>query len=357
MKDIFSLCIRATSSIREAIKTIDINVTGIVLVVDEERKLLGTITDGDIRRALLAEHSLDQPITNILTKKSESPYPTPVTAPVGVTDNEALSLMQEKVVRQLPLLDEDGVVVDLLTIDDLLPKQSLPIQAVIMAGGFGKRLSPLTDNLPKPLLPVGGRPLMEFIIEQLRNSGIQNINVSTHYMPEKISSHFGDGKEYDVNINYISENEPLGTAGALGKIQQGEEPILVINGDVLTKLNFRDMLSFHKKENADITIGVRQYNMNVPYGVIKSEGSNVVEITEKPEYSFLVNGGIYIIEPSALGYVPKNRSFDMTELIEVLLKNKKKASSFLILDYWIDVGQHKDYEQAQADINSGRFKR
>ncbi|MCB0035791.1 MAG: nucleotidyltransferase family protein, partial [Anaerolineales bacterium] len=326
---------------------------GIVLVVDSKGLLLGTITDGDIRRAVLANVNLQSPIKELLRQKDVR-YAKPVTALVESTATERLRLMQEKDIRHLPLLDSDGKVVDLITRDDWLLEDDLPLSGVIMAGGFGTRLRPLTDDLPKPMLPMGDRQLMQRTVEKFQAAGIRNINVTTHYMPEKIMEYFGDGAEFGVDINYVHEDQPLGTAGALGLIQPPAEPLLVINGDILTEVDFRTMLSHHQKHQAMITVAVRQYAFQVPYGVVQCEGAHVRQLQEKPSYNFLVNAGIYLLEPTVYQYIPSNQRFDMTDLIQAVLDEQGTVISFPIVEYWLDIGQHADYEQAQKDLESGK---
>lgn len=353
--DVSSLCVGPESSIHQAIACIDRGVRGIALVVDQEQRLLGTITDGDVRRAILAGVNLQTPISELLTRKVNSIYPKPTTAPVGTEPDALLQLMQERSIRQVPLVDEEGRVVALVALEDLLPKQVLPLQAVVMAGGFGTRLRPLTEEIPKPMLPVGERPLMELLIQQFYQAGIRRVNVTTHYLSEKIVEHFGDGKNWGLEIKYVTEDRPLGTAGALSLMEEPNEPLLVINGDILTRLDFRAMLSFHRKHHADLTVAVRQYEFQVPYGVMECEGSYVRQIREKPRLNFLVNAGIYLLEPSLCGYIPNGQRFDMTDLIERLLDEGRSVVSFPIVEYWLDIGQHADYEQAQKDVKSGRF--
>lgn len=339
--------------LRDVITALNKNWRGIVLVVDEDNKLLGTITDGDIRRAILAGKGLETKVRHLLTQKVDSPYPQPITARIGTSTSELMRLMREHLVQQLPLLNEFDQVVDLVTMHDLLPQESLPVRAVIMAGGFGTRLSPLTDDVPKPMLPIGDRPLMEFTIEQLRKAGIQGLNITTHYLTEKISKYFGDGESFGVNIKYIEEETPLGTAGAIGLMDTAEEPLLVINGDVLTRVDFRSMLDFHLKHQADLTIGVRQYEMEVPYGVVDCDGLDVVGISEKPRHRFLVNAGVYLLDPGTKVHIPKNEFYNMTDLIDKLLEEGCKVISFPILEYWLDIGHPLDYRKAQEDLENG----
>ncbi len=345
--DIPSLCIGPGSSIRQSIADIDRNGKGIVLVVDGERRLLGTVTDGDIRRGLLSGIDLNLPVRALLEQRAPSSHPSPLTAPAGTPDAELLRLMNEYALRHIPLVDGQGRVVDIARLNDLTKEYELPLRAVIMAGGYGMRLRPLTEDLPKPMLPVGDRPLMEIIIRQLKEVGIRKVNVTTHHKPEKIIDHFGNGEAFGVEINYVEESQPLGTAGALGLMKAGDETMLVINGDILTQVDFRAMLSFHREQNADLTVAVRQYGLTVPYGVIECEGASVRRVTEKPLFSFFVNAGIYLLEPVVRQYIPNGRQLDMTDLIQQLLDESRSVASFPIHEYWLDIGQQETYKQAQ----------
>jgi dTDP-glucose pyrophosphorylase len=354
-KDIKQLFISPSSKIQDAIRCIDQNVCGIALSVDDENHLLGTITDGDIRRAILAGVNLLSPVTDIFARKSTSPYPKPITAAQGTESTILIDLMRKRAIRQVPLLNDNDQVVDLVLMEDLIPGDDLPLQAVIMAGGFGTRLRPLTEDIPKPLLPVGDQPLMELIVSQLRNAGIRRIHVTTHYMADRVKEYFGSGNALGVEIQYVNEKNPLGTAGALGLISPPSEPLLVINGDILTKLDFRAMLKYHQKHKAELTVAVRQYGFQVPYGVIECEGSRVLHLQEKPTYNFFVNAGIYLVQPGALENIPQGRHFDMTDLIQALVKLDRTIVAFPIVEYWLDIGQTTDYEQAQKDISEGKF--
>lgn len=352
MREVQQLLVQPSSSIREAMTVIDRGAKGIALVVSEDGRLIGTVTDGDVRRMILAGVSLDVPVGELLARKSTSRYPHPITARADSTPAEWLRRMQEARIRQLPLLDDAGRPVSLVTLDELLPEPTLPVQAVIMAGGYGKRLRPITEDLPKPMLPVGDRPLLELIIEQLRQAGIRRANVTTHYMPEKISDYFGDGRGFGIELHYVTEDRPLGTAGALGLLEAPDEPLLVVNGDILTRVDFRAMLAFHREHGADMTVGVRQYELQVPYGVIECEGPFVRGLREKPSLGFLVNAGIYLLEPSVHRYIPSGQRFDMTDLIARLLAEGRTVVSFPIVEYWVDIGQLEDYERAQEDIRT-----
>ncbi len=347
------LFISLSTSIRGALMQIDKGGMGIALIVDEQRHLLGTISDGDVRRAMLSSLNLDTPVAVLLERKKNGQYSKPITAKSGTVREELLSLMRKFTLREIPLLDQDDRVVDLIGMDDLVPTELLSLQAVIMAGGFGSRLRPLTEDMPKPMLPVGGRPLMEVLLEQLRDSGIRNVSVTTHFKPEKISNYFGDGKKFGVDLNYINEEHPLGTGGALGLLAKPSEPLLVINGDVLTQVDFRAMYAFHREYKADLTLAVRQYDFEVPYGVIESEGVFVKAIQEKPRFNFFVNAGIYLLQPDVYEYIPSGKRFNMTDLIQWLMDAGRVVVNFPVREYWLDIGQHADYAKAQKDVEDG----
>ena len=350
MADIGRFLIPPNASLREAMACIERNLKSIALIVDQQCHLIGTVNDGDIRRAIMPGEDLDVPVSELLPRREGSPYPRPVTAPTGTDRRALLQLMQERSIRQVPLLDDAGIVVDLVTMDELLPVELLPLQAVIMAGGAGTRLRPLTDDLPKPMLPVGDQPLLELTIEQLRQAGIRQVNIATHYKSEKIVNHFSDGHDFGVELNYVTEDRPLGTAGALGLMKTPLEPLLVINGDILTRVDFRAMSAYHQEHNAALTVAVRKYDVKLPYGVVENDGVYVQGLVEKPVLSFFVNAGIYLLEPTVHRHIPNDRHFDMTDLIPLLIDAGQPVVSFPVLEYWLDIGQHGDYLQAQEDV-------
>jgi NDP-sugar pyrophosphorylase family protein len=253
-------------------------------------------------------------------------------------------------------LNSEDRIVAIASLSRLGKSRDLPLHAVIMAGGLGTRLRPLTDALPKPMLPVGGRPLLQHTVERLRDTGICNIHITTHYKADKITAHFGDGGSYNAAVQYSHEDQPLGTAGALKQIDVREnEPLLVINGDVLTTVNYRAMLEYHREHQAQLTMGIRRYVIKVPYGVVECEGPDVRELREKPEVGFFVNAGIYLVEPRACQEVPDGQRFDMTDLIDLLITRGQRVVSFPIHEYWVDIGQFEDYERAQEDVNAGKL--
>ncbi|MCD4824105.1 MAG: nucleotidyltransferase family protein [Phycisphaerae bacterium] len=339
---------------QDAIRALDRGSVGIVLVVDSENRLQGTITDGDIRRALLTRsNALELPAGEFVAEKHNEVYVIPVTVPQGSSHAAMLQLMHERVVSQLPVLDEQGRVLDLVIMDDLISPRP-PMRALIMAGGFGQRLMPLTENTPKPMLSVGGQPLLEKTIKRLRDISIENITISTHFQAEKIRGFFGDGSELGLNIDYIHESHPLGTAGALGLMEPADEALLVMNGDILTSLDFNAMLQFHREHDAMFTMGVRQYDVEIPYGVVECDYPIITDLQEKPVFTFFINAGIYLLEPKAHQLVPrelpKGQKFNMTDLIHLIRRQGQPVCSFPIFEYWLDIGKHSDYVRAQQDV-------
>jgi len=342
-------------SIRHLMELIDRSAQGIALIVDEERRLIGTVTDGDIRRAVLAGLDLELSAAELLKRRQPAFDTGPLTAMAGTSDATLLQMMTENGVRHIPLVDDQGCVVDIAILSELVKEYELPIQAMVMAGGYGTRLRPLTDELPKPMLPVGDRPLLEIIVGRLREAGIRQVNVATHYKSEVIADHFKDGQEFGVDIRYVKEDQPLGTAGALSLLEESNEPLLVINGDILTRVDFRAMLSFHREHEADLTVAVRQYEFRVPYGVIDTDGVAVTGISEKPMVRQFINAGIYLLNPSIRRLIPNGQHYDIPELIERLLQEGRPVVCFPIREYWLDIGKSDQYDQAKVDVASGRF--
>ncbi len=332
----------------EVMARINENAKGIALVVDPEGRFLDTVTDGDLRRAVLAGLDLKQPVS-VLRGRRKNP---PLTAPEHTPPAAAVELMRQHGLRHLPLLDAQGRVASLAAWSDFLEEKApdLALSALVMAGGKGLRLRPLTEEVPKPLLPLGDRPLLERTIGRLRDAGVRRVFMATHYKPEAFTSHFGAGDDFGVDIDYIEEDQPLGTAGALALLSP-QEPLLVINGDIVTDLNYRALLAFHEESRADLTVGVREYEFKVPYGVVDTDGVVIRAVKEKPVQRFFVNAGVYLLQPQVCDLVPKGQRFDMTDLIATLLERGRCVVAFPISEYWIDIGQMADYEKAQAEAN------
>lgn len=344
-----STLIDAGATIAEAVQRLDLAGTGALLLGDSERGLRGLLTDGDVRRALLRGVPFDQPCSTIATND-------PFRVEEGVSAAEALQIMNDRDVNHLPVVDQNARLVGLLLRRDLVRDDAVPVSAVIMAGGFGTRLRPLTDAVPKPMLPVGDRPLLERTIERLRDAGIRQVNVTTHHLADQITSHFGDGRAMGVQIRYVPEERPLGTCGGLRLVGEPTGPLLVINGDILTGVNFGDLVGFHRKVGADATVCVRKYEVQVPYGVVEVDGTWLRGVKEKPSVGFFVNAGIYLLEPSVQRYIPDGERFDMTDLIGRLLADGRRVATFPIVEYWLDVGQPADYAQAQRDVETARIR-
>ena len=351
MKKLDPLLIGRTQTLREALRCLDANGEGIALVTGDEGKLLGTVTDGDLRRATLAGLDFDKETVDALLGQREGKQAHPLTAPVGTKPIELMRMMRASRLRHIPLVDAKGRVKELALLRELALEDELPVTAVVMAGGLGTRLRPLTEKTPKPMLPVGDRPVMEHVLEQLQKVGISQVSITTHYKAEAIVEHFGDGRRFGLEIDYLNEKEPLGTAGALGLLKPREGPVLLINGDVMTQVNFRSMLSYHADNKADMTVGVRRFELQVPYGVVEMEGSEVRRLDEKPTYRFFINAGVYLIEPRVLTLIKDRERLDATELIDRLLASGKKVVGFPIHEYWLDIGRPDDYVQANADYS------
>ncbi len=335
-------------SIAEAMGRLDAAGTGAVLLCDQERRLLGVLTDGDIRRSVLRGASLDRPCHEVASRD-------PVTVDQASDASAILQLMNDRDIDQVPVVTADGTVVDLLLRKDLAGDESQAISAVIMAGGFGSRLMPLTRATPKPMLPVGDRPLLERTIERLERAGVRDVSLATHYLPESILEHFGDGAQFGVRLNYSQEDQPLGTAGGLRLLPRPDGPMLVMNGDILTDVSVERMLAFHREHAAVLTVGVRRYEIEVPFGVIDCEDVWVTGLREKPRQEVFINAGVYLLAPAALDAIPADRRFDMTDLIQLLLDQQQPVVSFPILEYWLDVGRHQDLQRAEADVRDGRI--
>jgi dTDP-glucose pyrophosphorylase/CBS domain-containing protein len=337
-----------SSSIAQAIAHLDKAGTGALVLCTADRRLIGLLTDGDIRRAILRGVSLETPCENIASRE-------PLTVYSSMCVTEALELMVKNDINHLPVVDAAGRVIRFLLRRYLAQRGGTALSAVIMAGGYGKRLLPLTEQLPKPMLPVGDKPLLERTIQQLRRSGIRDISLTTHYLPESIVQYFGDGSAFGVRLTYLKEEYPLGTAGGVKLMKRTDDPFLVINGDIITGVPFQEMLNFHRKHHALLTVGVRKYDVEVPFGVVELDEVRVNHIREKPSFNFFINAGAYLLEPEACDFIPSGRRFDMTELIQTLIEAERVVVSFPIMEYWLDIGHHEDYAKAQEDVRNGVF--
>lgn len=344
MKNWRDILVEPSTTVKKTLEVINRSSAQIALVVDPSRKLLGTVTDGDIRRGILAGMGLETEVSRVMFIK-------PQTAFVSDASDEVLERMKQLQIRQMPILDDAGAVIGVHILDELLAPKELGNWVVLMAGGMGKRMLPLTDNCPKPMLKVGGRPVLEIILTQLAQAGFRKFFISVNYMAEMIESHFGDGAKWGVEIRYLREKDKLGTAGALGLLPSAPSlPTLVMNGDLLTKLNMRQLIDFHEAHKADLTMGVREYDFQVPYGVVRLEENKVTNIDEKPIQKFFVNAGIYVLSPSVIPMIPKGEHIDMTSVMDRLIAAKRSVSAFPIQEYWLDIGRMSDFERANGEF-------
>lgn len=347
MKQWESTLIGPDASLEEAIATLDREALRIVMVVNDERVLLGTVTDGDVRRALLKHLPLD-------TKVSKVMCATPRAAAKEWSKERILADMEKYQLLQLPVINEKRQVIGLENLQDLLQKKVHDNPVFLMAGGFGTRLRPLTQNCPKPLLKVGDKPILELILEGFINAGFHRFFISTHYMPEMLREHFGDGSRWGVSIRYVHEEEPLGTGGALGLLPHDEIdlPMFMMNGDLLTTLDFQNLLEFHREHNGVATMCVREYEHCVPYGVIQSEGHRIRSMVEKPSYRFFINAGIYLLSPDLVKSVSPGTRVDMPTLLEREIAVGKDVNMFPVHEYWLDIGRMEDFQRAQREFGS-----
>jgi dTDP-glucose pyrophosphorylase/predicted transcriptional regulator len=339
-----NILVSPSSNIQEVLKIIDSEALQLALVVGLDNRLLGTVTDGDIRRALINDVPLSHPISEIM-------FTTPTVVNVSVSKAQVLELMNTKQLHSIPILD-DGIVIGLETIHQVTKKAKYDNPVFLMAGGFGTRLKPLTDNCPKPLLIVGDKPILETVLLSFIKAGFHNFYISTHYLPEMVREYFGDGSKWGISINYVHEEQPLGTGGALGLLPKNlpELPIIMMNGDVLTKVDLEALLAFHNDNNANATMCVREYEYQVPFGVIESEGNTIKSMVEKPIQRFHVNAGIYVVGRQIIEEVNNNEVVDMPTLLERHLDNK--VLMFPFYEYWLDIGRMDDFKRAQVDFKT-----
>jgi len=334
-----------TSTIKEALKIIDKGAIKIAVVVEDNDKLIGTVSDGDIRRAILNGYTLDDAIENIYFKN-------PTTIQQGRSREEIINICTIKKIYQIPIVDSEGKVVDIAILDELLKPKIYSNRVVLMVGGLGTRLRPLTENTPKPMLKVGNKPILETIILNFKKYGFINFTLCVSYKAEIIEEYFKDGKDFGVNIEYVHENKRMGTAGALSLIDKDKlkEPFFVMNGDLLTNINFENMMNYHVENNSIATMGVREYDFQVPYGVVNVDGNNILSIQEKPIHRFFVSGGVYVLSSETLDFIPKEEYYDMPTLFEKLIDDKQKSISFPIHEYWLDIGRIDEFEKANREF-------
>lgn len=331
----------------EAVRAIESSRRRIAVVVSDDRRLLGTLTDGDVRRCLLVGGTLETPVCEAMNR-------TPLSAPSGSSDGYLLDIMRRGNILAVPLVDAGGHFVKLVHLTDLAPAEEVRETtrfafAVIMAGGEGMRLRPLTENIPKPMVDIGGVPLLERQIHRLAKAGLNRVYLSVNYLSHVIEDYFGDGSSFGLEICYLREREKLGTGGALSLLpERPDAPIVVMNGDILTTSDFGSLNAFHHTHSAEVTVAAVDYRINIPFGVIYNEGPYVTGLAEKPSQRFLCNAGIYVVSPSALGLLPHGRPFNMTDLIDACLVENRPVAIFPVHEYWSDIGTPADLDQARC---------
>ena len=334
--------------LRKALERMTVSNVSIVLIVDETRHLLGVVVDGDIRRALIGNSDLAQPVSSIMTRR-------PRTAPFDIEEGDLRALADGALSTWLPLIDSDNVLRGLVDLVRLRhARRRLPNAAVLMAGGRGERLLPHTASLPKPMMDVGGRPILETQIRILHGHGFERVYLSVNYLAKRIESYFGDGNWLGVSIEYLREMAPLGTAGCLAPLHGKETaPILVMNGDVLTRFNPRAMMAFHEQEKAIASLAIRDYPIAIPFGVVDVDGTRLAGIREKPVHTVPINAGIYVLSPEILRFIPPGERYDMPDLLTAANESMPgRVVCFPITDYWVDIGREEDLLQARADFDN-----
>ena len=343
MKNIEVIKLKQNATIKEALGIIDSGAMQIALVVDDNDKLIGTLTDGDIRRGILRGLDLDSSIETIVFKE-------PAVAKISSTKEEILKIALSKKLHQIPIVDDNGIVLDLKEIEELVEPKIKTNRVILMVGGLGTRLRPLTQDTPKPMLKVGNKPILQTIVEKFAEYGFVNITMCVNFNASIIRDYFGDGKEFGVNIDYVLEQKRMGTAGALSLLKERpSEPFFVMNGDLLTNVNFEHIFNYHVLNKATATMCVREYDYEVPYGVVKMNDNKIVEITEKPVQKFFVSAGIYMLSPEILDLIPQDEFYDMPTLFEKLIKLSKNVISFPIREYWLDIGRMEEYQRANEE--------
>ena len=336
------------SKVKDALLMLnDLSQDAILFVVDHDDKLLGALTDGDVRRGLLKGFTIDSVINEIIQDN-----PRYITK--GENNLNKIIEYREGDFRIIPIVDENHRVVNVINFRNI--KSYLPIDAVIMAGGRGQRLQPLTNTVPKPLLKVGDKAIIEHNLDRLALFGIDDFWISVKYLGEQIENYFGSGNQKNVKIEYVWENEPLGTIGAVSQIQNFEHDyVLITNSDLLTNIDYEQFFLDFIKQKADLAVLTIPYQVNIPYAVLETNNGTVKSFKEKPTYTYYSNGGIYLMKKEMLSHIPKNTFFNATDLMEELIKYDRKVISFPFSGYWLDVGKHEDFEKAQIDIHNIKF--
>ncbi len=340
--------VQANSLIKEALIQLDkLASDAILFVVDHDNKLIGSLTDGDIRRGLIKGFTIENKIDDIIQEN-------PRFIRKGDSDIEKVIQFRENLFRIIPIVDAQNRVLNVINFREI--KSYLPIDAVIMAGGKGQRLLPLTEKTPKPLLKVGDKPILEHNLDRLALFGIDDFWISVNYLGAQIESFFGDGTSKNVSISYVKEDKPLGTIGAVSLIDDFKHDyVLITNSDLLTNIDYEHFFLDFLSQDADMAVVTIPYQVNIPYAVLETEEGKVLNFKEKPTYTYYSNGGIYLVKRSIFNFLPKGEFYNATDLIDELIKNNRKVYSYPLMGYWLDIGSHNDFERAQQDVTKIKF--
>jgi dTDP-glucose pyrophosphorylase len=348
LKEYPELILPPSATLRQAMAAMTRAHWGIILVADKSRRLLGVLADIDLRRALLQGKDMDTPVTAAMN-------PKPITVTDRTSQEAIASLFRDTSKSFIPVLDKAGRLKSVAALIDYvtIPKRHSNT-VIVMAGGVGKRLRPLTENTPKPMLKIGDKPILELLLEQLAASGFGRFIFSVNYLGDQIRAHFGDGRRWDVEIEYLEEKRPMGTVGSLGLLKKKfDGPLLVLNGDILTKVNFNALLDFHRAEKSLATLCVKRHEVQVPYGVVELKKHRLHGFVEKPTHRFLVNAGIYVLEPKILAWLPRRKPCDMPEFLDLIRKKRGAVSCFPIEEYWLDIGGLPEFRRAENEFDGG----
>lgn len=347
MTDWKSVLVSAQATIRDALKVINAARSQFAMVVDADGRLLGTLSDGDVRRGLLDNASLEDVVEKCMCRD-------PKVAKSGQSPEDILILMRRSGLHQIPILDADHRVIGLKTVDDFLCLTNRENPVVIMAGGLGSRLNELTREQPKPMLPVGGRPVLEVIVNRFVTQGFSRIWLAVNYRAEVIEAYFGDGRTFGADIRYLRESKRLGTAGALSLLPpEIEQAVIVSNADLVANLDYAELVDAHTSAAAVATMAVREHEYPIPFGVVMESGGWIERIDEKPVHRVVVNAGVYVLSPEAIRRVPHDAYFDMPQLFENLIAERQLVYCHRLNGYWLDIGHRSDYERANADFSEG----
>lgn len=336
--------INQSSSVRDALIKLDkLAVDAILFLVDKKNKLIGSLTDGDLRRGFIKGYDFETSILDFIQSN-------PSYILEGESAIEKLEQFKVKNLKIVPVLNQDGQIVDIINFREI--STIIPADAILMAGGKGMRLRPLTENTPKPLLKVGGKPIIEYNIDRLAGVGVKNIYLSINYLGEQLEDYFGDGSQKSLTIKYVREDKPLGTIGSVLLVEDFKhDDIIVMNSDLLTNIDFADFYKLFKENNADMAVAATPYKVDIPYAVLEIDGENKVKsLKEKPRYTYYSNAGIYLLKRDLLNMIPKNTFFDITDLMDKVLEMNLKLVTYPLNGYWLDIGKHEDYIKAQEDI-------